>query len=113
MIYFIPRNKISVYLKTLIHHDFAYKAYSYGNAGRENVVKGVYKIADPLIDFYFRFIYPNESSLMQMPSDKFYDIFISAGMQSYVNEYFKTVCREYLFKLEERGLFPFEIGDEG
>ena len=50
---------------------------------------------------------------MQMPSDKFYDIFISAGMQSYVNEYFKTVCREYLFKLEERGLFPFEIGDEG
>ena len=107
------RAKISVYLKTLIHHDFVYKAYSFGNAGRENVVKGVYKIADPLLDFYFRFIYPNESSLLQMPSDKFYDIFISAGMQKYVNEYFKAVCREYLFKLEERGLFPFEIGDEG
>ncbi|MBR4668327.1 MAG: ATP-binding protein [Butyrivibrio sp.] len=107
------RAKISVYLKTLIHHDFAYKAYSFGNAGRENVVKGVYKIADPLVDFYFRFIYPNLSDLIQMPSDKFYDIFISAGMQSYVNEYFKKVCREYILKLEERGLFPFEVGDEG
>ncbi len=107
------RAKISVYLKTLIHHDFAFKAYSFGNAGRENVVKGVYKIADPLVDFYFRFIYPNESSLLQMPTDKFYDIFISAGMQSYTNEYFKNICREYLFRLEERGIFPFEIGDEG
>ena len=49
------RAKISVYLKTLIHHDFVYKAYSFGNAGREHVKKGVYKISDPLIYFYFRF----------------------------------------------------------
>ncbi len=107
------RAKISVYLKTLIHHDFAYKAYSFGNAGRENVMKGVYKIADPLIDFYFKFIFPNESSLLQMPADKFYDIFISPGIQSYANEYFKGVCREYVLRLEERGILPFEIGDEG
>ena len=107
------RAKISVYLKTLIHHDFAYKVYSFGNAGRENVMKGVYRISDPLVDFYFRFIYPNLSSLMLMPAEKFYDIFISAGMQSYTNEYFKKVCREYLSGLEERGLFPFEVGDEG
>lgn len=107
------RAKISVYLKTLIHHDFAYKCYSFGNAGRENVMKGVYKISDPLLYFYFRFIFPNESSLLQMPADKFYDIFISAGIQEYADLFFKQVCREYLLKLEERGLFPFEIGDEG
>ena len=107
------RAKISVYLKTLIHHDFAYKAYSFGNAGRENVMKGVYKIADPLIDFYFRFIFPNMSSLDRMPEDKFYDIFISSGIQKYANEYFKEVCREYVFRQEERGILPFEIGDEG
>ena len=75
------RAKISVYLKTLIQHDFVYKAYSFGNAGRENVMKGVYKIGDPMVNFYFRFIYPNESALMVMSTDKFYDIFISAGMQ--------------------------------
>ncbi len=107
------RAKISVYLKTLIHHDFVYKAYSFGNAGRENVMKGVYKIADPMVNFYFRFIYPNESALMVMSTDKFYDIFISAGMQEYVNEYFKQICREYIFKEEERGRFPFEISEEG
>ena len=107
------RAKISVYLKTLIHHDFVYKAFSFGNAGRENVMKGVYKIKDPMVNFFFRFIYPNESSLLQMPKDKFYDIFISAGMQDYVHEAFKEVCREYIFKLEERGQFPFEIDEEG
>ena len=107
------RAKISVYLKTLIHHDFVYKAYSFGNAGRENVMKGVYKICDPMVNFFFRFVYPNQSSLMQMPKDKFYDIFISAGMQDYVHEAFKAICREYIFNLEERGQFPFEISEEG
>ncbi|MBO4456834.1 MAG: ATP-binding protein [Butyrivibrio sp.] len=107
------RAKISVYLKTLIHHDFAYKAYSFGNVGRENVVKGVYKIADPLLDFYFRFIFPNESSLMRMPAERFYDIFISAGMQNYATEHFKSVCREYILRCEERGLFPFAIEEDG
>ncbi len=107
------RAKISVYLKTLIHHDFVYKAYSFGNMGRENVQKGVYKIADPMVHFYYKFIYPNESSLLQMSSDKFYDIFISAGMQSYVNEYFRYICREYLARLEDKGIFPFEINEEG
>ena len=107
------RAKISVYIKTLIHHDFAYKAFSFGNAGRENVVKGVYKIADPMVHFYFKFIFPNASSLLQMSTEQFYDIFISAGMQEYVSEYFKSVCREYIFRSEERGLFPFEIEEDG
>jgi AAA+ ATPase superfamily predicted ATPase len=107
------RAKISVYIKTLIHHDFAYKAYSFGSAGRENVVKGVYKISDPMVNFYFKFLFPNASSLLQMSTDKFYDIFISAGMQEYVSDCFKSVCREYLFRCEERGLFPFAIEEEG
>ena len=107
------RAKISVYLKTLIHHDFVYKAFSFGNAGRENVMKGVYKISDPMVNFFFRFIYPNQSNLVLMPNEQFYDIFISAGMQNYASEYFKTVCKEYLFNLAERGQYPFEISDEG
>jgi len=107
------RAKISVYLKTLINHDFAYKAYSFGNVGRENVVKGVYKIANPLVEFYFRFVFPNESNLMRMPAERFYDIFISAGMQNYAAEHFKSVCREYIYCCEERGLFPFRIDDGG
>ena len=105
--------KIRIHICPLIHHDFAEKVYSFGNAGRENVMKGVYRIADPLLNFYFRFIFPNESSLLQMPADKFYDIFISAGIQSYANNYFRSVCREYILRLEERGLFPFEIEEEG
>ena len=107
------RAKISVYLKTLIHHDFVYKAYSFGNAGRENVMKGVYKICDPMVHFFFKFVYPNQTDLMLMPNEKFYDIFISAGMQDYMHEPFKAICREYIFKMEERGQFPFEIAEDG
>ncbi|WP_029232735.1 ATP-binding protein [Butyrivibrio sp. VCB2006] len=107
------RAKISVYLKTLIHHDFVYKADSFGSAGRENVMKGVYKICDPMVLFFFKFVYPNQTDLMLMPNEKFYDIFISAGMQDYLHVPFKAICREYIFKLEERGQFPFEISEDG
>lgn len=107
------RAKISVYLKTLIHHDFVYKAYSFGNTGKENVVKGVYKIADPLLDFYFRFIFPNESSLMKLPADRFYDEFILPGIYSYANDYFKAICREYIYGLWESGYLGFDIEEEG
>lgn len=107
------RAKISVYMKTLIHHDFACKVYSFGNAGRENVMKGVYRIQDPLLKFYFRFIFPNESSLRHMLPDKFYDLFIAPGIMEFANDAFKLICREYVLRLEERGILPFEIEDEG
>lgn len=108
-----PRAKIAVYLKNLIQLEIVTKVYSFESAGRENAQKGVYRIVDPLIKFYFRFIYPNESSLRMMPADKFYDIFISAGLSAYAGETFKLVCQEYVQHLQIRGSFPFEVEQHG
>ncbi|MCR5102329.1 MAG: DUF234 domain-containing protein [Butyrivibrio sp.] len=108
-----PRAKIAVYLKNLMELEIVSKAYSFSSADRENTRKGVYRISDPLVKFFFKFLYPNESSLRMMPADKFYDIFISAGLSAYAADCFKGVCMEYIDYLVDSGRFPFEIEQHG
>lgn len=107
------RAKIAVYLKNLMMLELVEKVFSFGNTGIENTKKGVYRISDPLLSFWFRFVYPNESSLKMMPSDRFYDIFISAGLQSYLDRFFAEVCREWLCRLDREGKLPIHISEQG
>ncbi|MCR4902890.1 MAG: hypothetical protein K6A23_08525 [Butyrivibrio sp.] len=107
------RSKIAVYIKNLIQLEVVEKVFSYEYAGHENAMKGVYRICDPMMDFYFTFIYPNLSMLELMNPDKFYDIFISAALPGYVSKYFKKICMEYIENQNAKGALPFEIEDSG
>ncbi|MCH4192535.1 MAG: hypothetical protein LKF52_09525 [Butyrivibrio sp.] len=107
------RAKIAVYLKNLMMLELVEKVYSFGNTGIENTKKGVYRIKDPLLSFWFRFVYPNESSLKMMSSDRFYDIFISAGLQSYLDRFFAELCRQWLGRLDRAGRLPIRISEQG
>ncbi|MCR4832888.1 MAG: hypothetical protein K5900_04880 [Butyrivibrio sp.] len=108
-----PRSKIAVYIKNLIQLEIVEKVFSYDHAGHENMMKGVYRICDPMVDFYFTFIYPNISALEQLEPDKFYDMFISASLPLYVSKYFKKICMEYIDDQNEKGNLPFEIEEQG
>ena len=108
-----PRAKIAVYLKNLIQLELVEKVFSYGNTGISNTRKGVYRIKDPLIAFWFRFVYPWESSLKLMPEEKFYDIFISAGLQKYMNRCFGGICREWILRQNTAGNLPVSIAEYG
>jgi AAA+ ATPase superfamily predicted ATPase len=107
------RAKIMVYLKSLIELGMVEKVYSFATTGHENVQKGVYRIIDPLADFYFRFLYQNTSQMVRMKPDEFYDMYISEGLSDFVNNSFKLVCKEYVMKLSEYNRLPFEIEEEG
>ena len=107
------RSLISVYLRNLLSLEYIGKYYSYGNTGHENSKKGIYFIKNPVLNFYFTFIYPNESSLMMMPADKFYDIFISSDIVSFAKTAFRDVCLEWLFRRSTLGILPIEINEEG
>lgn len=108
-----PRSKIAVYIKNLIQLEIVEKVFSFEHSGHENMLKGVYRICDPLVDFYFTFIYPNMSAYEQMSGEKFYDLFISSGLSSYVSKYFKKICMEYIERKNASGELPFDIDDQG
>ncbi|MBQ7680252.1 MAG: ATP-binding protein [Butyrivibrio sp.] len=107
------RAKIMVYIKNLIGLEIVEKVYSFSSSGRENVQKGVYRISDPMVHFYFRFIYPYQSNLQLMSAEKYYDLFISAGLPVYVESYFRQICRQFLLRCDEQGRLPIRIEEEG
>ena len=53
------RAKISVYIKNLIEMDVVEKLFSANVKNVENTMKGLYRISDSLLSFYYAFVYPN------------------------------------------------------
>ena len=90
------RAKISVYLKNLMELDVVEKVYSYESAGYADTQKGVYRITNPYVRFYFRFIYPNMSKLQTLISKEFFDTYIADAMDLYVDTSYIKICREIL-----------------
>lgn len=107
------RAKISVYLKNLMELEFVEKVFSYDTEGKENTKKGVYQICNHFVHFWFRFIFPNLSQLVQMKSNEFYDTFINAEFTNYNAFYFKNICLEYIFREAEEKRFPINISRSG
>ena len=90
------RAKISVYLKNLIQLDIVEKLVPLGEEGRENAKKGLYRIKDNFLSFWFCFVFPNISDLMLGQADLVYDQRIAPFLDDYLREYFADVCSEFL-----------------
>ena len=103
------RAKISVYMKNLAAFDIIQKVVSFETGGWENTKKGVYRIRDNYVNFWFRFVYPHLSDLYMMTPEEFYDTYIEKDLDDYMNRYFVKVCREYLTLLNRIGKLPINI----
>jgi AAA+ ATPase superfamily predicted ATPase len=101
------RAKISVYLKCLMELEFVEKVFSIDTPGKINVQKGVYRIVNPIILFYFKFIYPNESNFKLQKSFDFYNIYISEELKQVIFNKFDVICRTMFVNMNEDKDLPF------
>lgn len=107
------RPKISVYMKNLSQFDVIEKVVSFETGGWDNAKKGVYRIKDTYINFYYRFIYPHLSDLYMMSPEDFYDTYIEKELDDYLNRYFISVCMEYLALLNQIRRLPLAVTKMG
>lgn len=107
------RAKISVYLKNLMELEFVEKVFSYDTKGKEHVQKGLYQIRYHYMHFWFKFIFPNLSSLSMMKPEEFYEAYIAPGLKEYCGFYFSKICREYMDYLNEERKLPFHYEKSG
>ena len=107
------RAKISVYMKNLAQFDIVEKVVSFETGGWENAKKGVYQIKDTFVNFWFKFVYPNQSDLYKLPPEAFYDKYIEPDLDDYLNRYFRNVCMEYLMLLDQMEQLPFKVHKVG
>lgn len=107
------RAKISVYLKNLMELEIIEKVFSYDTEGRENVQKGVYRISNPFVHFYFTYLYPNLSRLETEDGEVFYQEYIYPTLRQYTAPYFREICEIYLIRKASRGELPFKVSGCG
>lgn len=103
------RAKISVYLKNLMELELVEKVFSYDTDGKENTQKGIYRISNHFVNFYFTYIYPNMTDLETLMPTEFYKKNIAPNFRTYVAEYFKTVCKQHIEKWNKWKELPIEI----
>ncbi len=103
------RAKISVYLKNLMELEIVEKIFSYDTDGKENTQKGIYRISNHFVHFYFTYIYPNLTDLEKMIPAEFYKKHVAPTFRTYVAEYFRTVCRQHIEKWNKWGTLPIAI----
>ncbi len=102
------RAKISVYIKNLIELDVVEKVFSFDvaeNAAQmhANAQKGLYRIKDRYLAFWYRYIFPNLSAIERGQGEAVYEKEIAQDMAQYVRECFAGVCAEYLKLMAQYG----------
>lgn len=100
------RAKLSVYLKQLIQLDLVEKVESLDTEGREYTKKGVYRIVQPYLRFYYCFLFPNQAKIRRMGKREFYEAFVEPFLPAFLEETFKQVCREFVERENEKGRLP-------
>lgn len=107
------RAKIIVYLKNLESFDIVEKVVSFDTGGWNNAKKGIYRIKNPFIHFYFKFLYPNLSQLENMTAESFFNTYIEPELDEYLRWTFIKVCEEYISILNMMGKTPVSVEKTG
>lgn len=93
---------LAIELKKLMDLEIVEKIQPINKQGK---VKCFYEISDPLLRFYFAYIYKNPSLQMSNPSI-FYRNFIEHSIGEFISKRFETVCREFFMHQIKTGKRP-------
>lgn len=107
------RDKISVYLKNLIEREVVEKIFSYDTKGNEHTRKGLYRIKSGLTEFWFRYIYANESELDMTTTSEFYDDYIADTMDEFAADTFVKVGAEFIDLMDSMKQLQITIDRKG
>ncbi len=108
----IPDRNVHYYLNTLV--SLGYVARRYPLSGGKVTNRSVrYVLEDPLLRFWFRFVFPNLSYLSQMGPARTFRDRIKPDLDGYFGDCFERLCREALpFLYRDEGLnASFEVGE--
>jgi len=111
----IESNKCAKYLNSLIALALVKKEYPYG----EKIGKrSIYRLEDFMFRFWYRFVFPNISSITAGLGDKVYDNEVADYLNDYMGLIFEDICKQWFFEQEKsnakaKTVLPFFIGSAG
>ena len=109
----VKSTSLTKYLKTLIDLDILEREVPVTEDNPEKSKKGLYKIKDNYLRFWFAFVYPNlsfiESGNSRIVMNKIRKGFIS----SHVAFVYEDICREKMWDLSSQDTWPFYFSKIG
>lgn len=98
----IGDRSLQYYLKQLMELGYLARRYPLTQARRQVARYVRYDLGDPLLRFWFRFIYPNSSFILQMGPERALKDRIRPDLDAYFGLCFERLCREALPSLYAR-----------
>ena len=99
-----PATHLNRPLQRLIDLGYLKREIPYGSSPR-NAKKTLYKVVDPFINFYFRYVVPENTSLELGLADIIFDKVVVPGFPEYCSGFWEDICRDSIPLLFRDKLF--------
>ena len=109
----VKSTSLTKYLKTLIDLDILEREVPVTEENPEKSKKGLYKIKNNYLRFWFAFIYPNMSFIESGNSTIVLDKIRKSMVSGHTAFVYEDVCREQMWKLNANGAWPFHFSKLG
>ncbi len=103
----IKSTSLTKYLKTLIDLDILEREVPVTEESPEKSKKGLYKIKDNYLRFWFAFVYPNMSFIESGHSRIVMNKIRQSLVKNHIAFVYEDVCRERMWDLNGEGTWPF------
>ena len=105
----IKSTSLTKYLKTLIDLDILEREVPITEENPEKSKKGLYKIKDNYLRFWFAFVYPNMSFIESGHSRIVMNKIRSSLVKNHIAFVYEDVCKEQMWDLNGEGAWPFNF----
>lgn len=106
----LESNKCSKYLRSLIDLGIVKKELPVTETTNK---KSIYSLNDQMFRFWYRFVFPNMSSIVSGLGEQLYDNEVLPYINGYMGLTFEEICKQYFFQLMNKNELPFFTGKIG
>lgn len=109
----VKSTSLTKYLKTLIDLDILEREVPVTEGNPEKSKKGLYKIKDNYLRFWFVFVYPNMSFIESGHSRIVMDKIRKSLVRNHIAFVYEDVCKERMWEMNAEGVWPFYFSKLG
>lgn len=102
----IESNKCAKYLSSLISLGIVKKEFPVTES-KATSKKSIYRLDDMMFRFWYRFVFPNLSTIEAGLGTVVYDFDVEENLSAYMGLVFEDICTQYIFKEIRRNNLPF------
>ena len=109
----VKSTSLTKYLKTLIDLDILEREVPVTEDSPEKSKKGLYKIKDNYLRFWFAFVYPNMSFIESGHGRIVMDKIRKSLVRNHIAFVYEDVCAERMWEMNAQGVWPFYFSKLG